>query len=149
MPVRPERLKHYPGGSLSSPEWQAIRERIRARAGNVCEQCGVKNHALGGRRSDGRFLEARPLGDNGLRLVWPQPGTDAWCGADDAAQLLRIIRIVCTVAHVDHDESNNGDENLAFWCQRCHNRHDARHRARSRAMNRHRDAGQIDMGDLL
>ena len=145
MPVRPEKLALYPGGSLRSPEWLDIRSRIQNRAGNACEQCGVKNHALGGRLRDGTFLSARPLGDNGLRLEWPQQGTWAWCGPDHAPAHLRIIRIVCTVAHLNHDETDNRDENLRFWCQRCHNRHDAAHRKANRQRNAAADAGQTEM----
>jgi hypothetical protein len=37
MPISPERMKLYPGGSIRSPEWLAIRGRILARAGNCCE----------------------------------------------------------------------------------------------------------------
>lgn len=37
MPISPEKMKGYPGGSIRSPEWLAKRERIRARAGNACE----------------------------------------------------------------------------------------------------------------
>lgn len=40
--------------------------------------------------------------------------------------------VVLTVAHLDHDPRNNGDENLAALCQRCHNRYDAKHRAETR-----------------
>ena len=37
MPISPERMKLYPGGSIRSPEWLAIRARIRQRAGDRCE----------------------------------------------------------------------------------------------------------------
>ncbi len=37
----------------------------------------------------------------------------------------RPIRIVLTVAHLNHDESASDDANLAALCQRCHLRHDA------------------------
>jgi hypothetical protein len=35
--------------------------------------------------------------------------------------------VVLTVAHIDHDETNNSDGNLAALCQLCHNRHDIAH----------------------
>lgn len=145
MPISPERMALYPGGSIRSREWQAIRERIRSRAGNRCEGCGVENHRLGGRLHDGTFLAAQPTGDNGLRLTWPRPGDDGWCGDVEPVRL-RIIRIVCTVAHVDCDETNNADENLRFWCQRCHNRHDVAHRRANAAATRRR---QQAAGDLF
>src|SRR3990167_5947596 len=37
MPISAERMKFYPGGSIRSPQWLAIRERIRERAGDACE----------------------------------------------------------------------------------------------------------------
>ena len=38
-------------------------------------------------------------------------------------------RVVLAVANLDHDPTNNTWENLRALCQRCHNRHDASHRA--------------------
>lgn len=49
MPITPERMKLYPGGSIRSPEWQAIRADILERAENRCEgtphypDCRAKN----------------------------------------------------------------------------------------------------------
>ena len=37
MPISPERMKRYPGGSTSSPEWRAFRAELLERAGNACE----------------------------------------------------------------------------------------------------------------
>lgn len=125
MGIPPDKMALYPGGSITSPEWMTIRRRIAARAGNHCEKCGVENHALGGRTADGTFLRAFPLGDNGLRIIWPKPGEEAWCDNGLGEHpLLRIIRIVCTVAHVDGQLVDHSDANLRFWCQRCHLSHD-------------------------
>lgn len=95
MPIRPENMAKYPGGSIRSPEWQAIRERIRTRA--------------------------------------------------EGGATLRIIRIVCTVAHVDGGLDDHSDDNLRFWCQRCHNRHDAKSRQEHATITRHEKAGQLDL----
>lgn len=126
MPISPENMKLYPGGSIRSPEWLAIRERIRARAGNCCEECGVENHAWGWRDATGAFHKA-----------------------DQSAGELNegiCIRIVCTVAHVDGKLDDHSDENLRFWCQRCHNRHDAESRRANAAITIHdRRAGTKDM----
>jgi hypothetical protein len=150
MPISAEKMKLYPGGSIKSPEWQEIRERIRARAENRCEKCGVENHALGGRlRSSGKFLPALPKGDNGLRLVWPKPGEEWWCGDEAEPIRLRIIKIVCTVAHFDNHLTNHSDDNLRFWCQQCHLRHDAKQHASNAALTRRRKSPQVDLEDLL
>lgn len=142
MPIRPENMAKYPGGSIRSPEWLAIRERIQRRAGNCCEECGVANHALGGRRSDGTFRKAIPVGEKLLRLEWPAPGDWSRC---EGGATLRIIRIVCTVAHVDGGLDDHSDDNLRFWCQRCHNRHDAKSRQEHATITRHEKAGQLDL----
>ena len=47
-----------------------------------------------------------------------------------------VRRVVLTIAHVDHKPANNSDDNLAVWCQKCHNGHDARHRAENRRLRR-------------
>lgn len=39
MPIRPENMRRYPGGSIHSPEWKAIRDSILSRANLQCEEC--------------------------------------------------------------------------------------------------------------
>lgn len=130
MPVKPENLARYPGGSLRSPEWLAIRERIAGRAGWCCEECGVRHGAVGIRLDDGSFLELagyRP-GDMVKVLV----SGDAFL----AEKSIKVIRIVCTVAHRDWGLDDHSDSNLPFWCQLHHNRHDGPERARRAAETR-------------
>ena len=43
------------------------------------------------------------------------------------------VRVVLTIAHLDHDPTHNDPENLRALCQRCHNRYDAKHRAANRS----------------
>ena len=117
MPIRPENKERYPSN------WPEISWRIRfERAGNACEDCGVKNYELGGRDENGKWHRACIL-DCSRRL--PAPGTWSWCGG---GLNLRIVRIVLTVAHLDHTPENCDDDNLRALCQRCHNRYDAAHR---------------------
>lgn len=130
MPIRPENKHRYP------PDWGAIVAAVRERSGDRCEQCGVENHAIGGRLRDGRWLRALPLGERLLRLEWPKPGTVSWCSDGVRFERLRIIRIVLTTAHLDHVPENCGLNNLRHWCQRCHLAYDAEHHAQSRYMNR-------------
>jgi hypothetical protein len=84
-------------------DWQKIRKRIQERAGDKCEWCGVPNHCFITRSRDG-FDIARSEEDG---AVW----------------------IICTTAHLNHIPEDYRDENLAFLCQKCHNGHDAKHRA--------------------
>jgi hypothetical protein len=128
MPISAANLALYPGGSIRSPEWLSIRRRIQERAGDACECCGVANGAIGARGLGGVFV-AIPFGRPG-DLVTLLPGGTA-----------KVIKIVCTVAHVDGRLVDHGDANLAFWCQRCHNRHDAKGRAVNAAATRRAAGG--------
>ena len=141
MPIRPENRARYPA------DWPAISGAIRARAGNACEQCGVENYALGGRDHAGRWCPAQPTGDNGLRLTWPGPGETAWCNTPMSGPLrLKIVRIVLTVAHLDHRPENCDPANLKCLCQQCHNRLDASERRRG---IRDRARAVAAVGDLF
>jgi hypothetical protein len=140
-PIRPENAARYPD------DWKQVRARIQLRAKNICEFCGVSNWALGGRDSDGRFHRAQPLGEAMLRLEWPRPGTRSWCGAGGHERFLRIIRVVCTVAHLDHTPENCSDENLRFLCQRCHLAYDAKHHQQTAARTRREGKAVGDLFD--
>ncbi len=56
-------------------------------------------------------------------------------------------KVVLTVAHLDHDPSNNDPGNLRAMCQRCHLAHDAQQHRISSAKTRRRkllEAGQLE-----
>jgi hypothetical protein len=132
VPIKPENRQRYPA------DWPAISARIRyERAGNRCEQCNVTNHELGGRDAEGRWHAAQPL-DCARRM--PAPGTWAWC---DGGHHLRIVRIVLTVAHLDHTPENCADDNLKALCQRCHLHLDRHHHAETARRTRLAKAGQV------
>lgn len=140
MPIRPENRDRYP------KDWPLISLAVRERAGQKCETCGVPNHELGGRDAKGRWWPAGPTGDNGLRTTWPKPGEDGWCYRDGEGKRLRIVRIVLTVAHLDHTPENCDPANLKALCQRCHNLYDGAHR---RAGIRQRQRKIDAVGDLF
>ncbi len=129
MPIRPENLDRYPA------DWPWIRARILRRAGNCCERCGVANQAIGGRDRDGTFMPAVP-DEIMTRLRWPELGTWSWCCLGERWEKLRIIRIILTIAHLDHVVENCSDDNLRALCQRCHLAHDAKHHAQTRYRTR-------------
>jgi hypothetical protein len=52
----------------------------------------------------------------------------SWVVKPDGKQ----YQVVLTIAHVDHDRTNNDYENLKAWCQRCHILHDVGQRVFSR-----------------
>jgi hypothetical protein len=125
MPIRPENKHKYPWN------WDSISRRIRVeRAGNRCETCGVENGAVGARDKDGAWHDEAAI--HGMNNDMGQ-----------AAFLLgfpKMIKIVLTVAHLDHNPANcDGMErglpmlpkeksNLRAWCQKCHNGYDAKTR---------------------
>lgn len=108
-----------------------IRPRILKRSNNCCEFCGVPNYAqvwrddLGFWFHDWEILEIieSTADEHSLNLIcpgWDRP----W----------RTVRIILTIAHLDHDESNHDvtDDRLAALCQRCHLMYDAPEKARRR-----------------
>ena len=105
MPMRRE---------LYPPDWESISRRVRDEAGNRCEWCGVANGARGARdqRKGEWFDEDDSDGMNSSEGEWLFGGYP------------KIIRIVLTVAHIDHDQTNGTRQNLAALCQRCHLNHD-------------------------
>ena len=102
--------KNYP------PNWKTeIRPAILERAKNRCEFCGVENYAIGV-RAFGTFTEIEQNIASDMHAL------------DLMEQGYKIIKIVLTIAHLDHDIANNDHSNLRALCQRCHNRHDTKHR---------------------
>lgn len=125
MPISAEKMKLYPGGSINSPEWKAIRNRILERDGHACKLC----HAPNG------------------EVVHRDMATGAWSYAPFGN--VRTVKIVLTIAHFNQDTTDNRDANLAALCQRCHNIIDAPWRRRNAAATRRAKSGQIDMLDRV
>jgi len=58
-----------------------------------------------------------------------------FCGVEN--RTLRNNKIIClTIAHLDHTPENCERENLKALCQKCHNQHDAAHRAETRRLRK-------------
>ena len=95
--------------------WKSeIRPAILERDGNCCKFCGIEDQLMGYRLRDGTFIECS--------------GMEIEAREEDG---LKSILIVLTVAHLDHDITNNDHDNLASLCQRCHLRYDAKHHAKN------------------
>lgn len=45
-------------------------------------------------------------------------------------------KVILTIAHLDHDPTNNEHGNLRAWCNRCHLTYDAQHHAQNAALTR-------------
>jgi hypothetical protein len=113
---------------------------IRARSGDCCEVCGLANYSEVQRTKDGNyFLRLITPGTTGgiVHLADGRPSINretAIKGADIEFEKWKcdLTKIILTVAHLNHDETDNRPENLAHLCQLHHNRHDAKHRAANR-----------------
>lgn len=118
MPIKKENRDRYP------KNWKEIREKVLKRAKNRCEFCGVKNHAVGYRDWDGVFhyYEEKDKKDEEMYGVIYHSHP--------------YIKIVLTIAHLDHTPENCDLSNLRALCQKCHNKYDAKHRAQTRRATR-------------
>lgn len=107
-PIRESERSRYPAN------WREISKAVRQRNNGCCEWCDAPN---------GETVQRTPDG------MWWHDGT--WDYDDHPP-----VRIVLTVAHLDHNPENNQPSNLRSLCQRCHNRYDAKHRAAGRKARR-------------
>jgi len=96
-----------------------IRPDILKREAYKCKFCKVRHKAYGYRNHKKIFVECDDFLIN-------------WATANGH----KIIRIILTVAHLDHDIQNNDYENLAALCQQCHNQYDGPTRALNRKIKR-------------
>jgi len=117
------------------PNWKTdIRPAILERAKHCCEICGVPNHKMIIRGTwngvecyqddDGIIYDANTserIGEDYLGEVHPTN---------------RLIKVVLTIMHLDHNTDNNDYSNLKAACQRCHNRHDVPFRKKNRKVNK-------------
>ncbi len=139
MPIRPDLRQFY----TPAAGWPAVRSRTLERAGGKfdergkylggakCEQCG---------KPDRESVETvtRPYGDS-TAMFWRVAGTD-WQGIIGGRKMFvatshfsapyfagrtRIVAVVLTCAHLDHNSANNAPDNVFAWCQWCHLHHDA------------------------
>lgn len=126
MPIN---YKNYPSNWKSE-----IRPRILARANNRCEHdgCIAKNGDCGYRDKDGLFYTSEKI----LELLETE-GYDIFCNElSHVAGEAKPIKIVLTIAHLNHDTTDNRDENLKAFCQYHHLRHDIGHHKETRRKNK-------------
>lgn len=107
--------KKYP------PDWEQTRQRILMRANDSCEFCGLEN---------GQTVWSVPFrikedGKYKARKIWFSNSEDAHREARGKVEV-KAVKVVLTVAHLDHDEDNweVEDERLYASCQACHLRYD-------------------------
>lgn len=126
----PCNYKKYPANWFT-----VIRPAILDRDEHRCAFCGVENKRIIFRgfykdievyqHQDGSIYRAdngEPMGDNHFTDIEPSTGKEE--------QL--AIKVILTIAHLDHDITNNDYSNLRALCQQCHLRYDAKHHQRTR-----------------
>jgi len=120
-PIRASERDRYPD------DWPAIRARILVRANGRCEfTC-----------ADGRRCNA----PNGSIIARMKDDKERWCSDLEAVDYLPtesydLVRVVLTVAHLNHQPEDCRDENLKAGCQLHHLRYDAEHHRRNAAWTR-------------
>lgn len=117
MPIKPENRSRYP------QDWKEIRSAILARAGHRCEKCKAPNSAMICRGEDddsGTYLTEDAL------VFDAQTGEQlGQCRMSDYSG--RMVKVVLTIAHLDHTPEHNDPSNLRAWCQKCHLAYDHHH----------------------
>lgn len=134
MPIRQSEKARYPAN------WKAISAAVRADAGNRCEWCNAPNGETIARGRDGTYM--LPGGQVYQADTGECMGLARW----SEYPVERMVRIVLTVAHLDHQPENNDRANLAALCQRCHLRYDAANHAKNASATRR---GRKAAGDLF
>ena len=102
-------------------DWEMTSLRIRTvRAQNRCEQCGIHNLAIIKRFKEGIYRQATV---DELRQLFE---IRASFGVKEmtAIRMMKLTKVIITVAHLDHNEKNDDESNLRALCQRCHILHD-------------------------
>lgn len=133
MPIKPENRHRYPA------DWPLIREAILQRALWRCEHPGCK--AV--HRDVGYWLRDKfvPM-DRALRDAGAKRGDVVACSDGST---IKLIMIVLTIAHLDHQPENCNPDNLRALCQRHHLAHDAQHHRQTAYATRKAKANTADL----
>lgn len=129
MPIRPENKELYP------ENWDEISLRIREEAGQKCEWCKKPNSQIVCCAAGGFWWddEAEAWRDKQGKIFPGTPPAGGW----------RRVRVILTVAHLNHDPSDCRRENLRALCQSCHLTYDAAHHAETRRKNKYKNQTEL------
>ena len=127
-PIKAENRARYPAN------WAEVRAEVLIRAGHCCEWpgCGVPNYSAG-------YWDREHFVVVGCGVIEPRHAVQL------AIQGHRLLRIVLTIAHLDHTPEHCDMENLRALCQRHHLRYDLDHHRTSAYMTRHARAGTLEL----
>lgn len=150
MPIKPELRKKFYGR-----EWRTItRPRILTRAGNCCEQCKKPNrevvetvswNSIGAPMMLWRTLRATWWGWSNGRFSEVR-ATDRFFEGAAWRRDIRKVRVVLTIAHLNHTPGDDRDDNLKALCQWCHLNYDKLHHKQTRSARKDRTRPLLAMG---
>jgi hypothetical protein len=119
--------------------WKSeIRPRIISRSNNKCEMCGLAN----GEKvfSAKKGVKRKWFKTIHEATIW-QPNEEmiTYCG--------KWVKVVLTIAHLDHDESNPNvkDERLKAMCQLCHLKYDTKEKAKRILLKNSKNGNQLNL----
>ena len=121
--------------SIYPHNWKSeIVPRILHRAGDRCENCRIANGITVFSIPMWIKHETSTSTRYKIKRIWT---TDYGCVDRLTTQgvvsgEVKEVRVVLTIAHLDHDETNHDvtDDRLAAWCQSCHLNYDAKEKYR-------------------
>jgi hypothetical protein len=103
-----------------------------ARERNACKMCGLLNYSI-------VIAKTRTAAVEGCTYAWAKENLGFYHDIEDG----KAIIIVLTIAHLDHDTTNNADDNLAALCQKCHLTYDSKFHAHNARTSRDARTGQM------
>ena len=131
---------------LYSKDWKRLRKVILIRARKQCESC---------RAPDQTWIYRQVENPSLWKAAEPQDSV-ARIGQSWQFPLLKgfrePIKVILSIAHLDHDPEHNHADNLKALCQRCHLAHDRRQHAKTVAIKRMRQfetLGQLSFYSAL
>lgn len=124
MPIKKENGKYYKG-----KVWKYFRAWALERADNRCQFCRLQNYAV---------VNSWRVSQNGVGHPTYKAARIARSQIEKTTGVCRLIIIVLTIAHLDHNPENNHPDNLCALCQKCHLNHDKDHHAKNAAETRRR-----------
>lgn len=105
------------------PDWKERVKRILERAENKCEKCGLENGSIVYSvryQGKSKWYETFEEADSQPKTI--ETKRNKKTGKVEAIPNPKPVRIVLTIAHLDHDETNwsVADGRLMAMCQKCH-----------------------------
>ena len=120
------------------PKWKLIRRLILKRAKNQCEWCTISNGLVISK--DRNHLPGPQMWD---MMKSKQRNGYSW---QSVYKIFGYTKVVLTIAHIDHDHTNNRFNNLAALCQKCHLTHDHKQHQDNRKYGRkHKGTHQLKL----